>query len=67
MCKSTDGLTAFDLDLIDPFHVFYVEDGDVLVVLFVLEIGGAVVPSEEDQQHLVDDTGLLFFLGGVLA
>lgn len=49
MCKSSDWLTALHLDVIDPFHVLDVEDGDVLVVLFVLEIGRAEVSSEEDQ------------------
>lgn len=67
MGETANRLIAFDLDLIDPFHVLDIEHGDVLVVLLVLEIWGAEVAAEEDQQHLVDHTGLLLFFGRVLA
>lgn len=67
MCETADWLTALDLYLIDPFHVLDIEHGDVFVVLLVLEIRGAEVTTEEDQQHLIDDTRLLLFFGRVLA
>lgn len=67
MCETANRLISFDFDLVNPLHVFDVEHRYVLVVFLVLEIRRAEVSSEEDQQHLIDDTALLLFFHRVLA
>lgn len=66
MSKSSVWLVSFHFNLVDPFHVLNIKDRDVLIVLLVFKIRGAKVSSEEDKQHFIYYTGLLFLFGGVL-
>lgn len=58
------GEPALHLNFVDPSHVLYVQDGNVVVVGLILKVRRAVVSSEEYQEHLVDNAGLLLLLPG---
>ena len=63
--KSAAGLLPSHLYLLNPPHVLDVQHRYQIVAGLVLEVWGAVVASEEDHEHLVEDTCLLLDLLGV--
>jgi len=58
MPKSSLWLITYHLNLVNPLHIFNVQDMDLVVVCLILEIRRAKVPSEEHHKALKKHAGL---------
>jgi hypothetical protein len=60
--KSSNWLISLHVNLINPSHILNIQNWNIFIVCLVLDIWRAIIPTEEDKQHFIQDTRLFFFL-----